>query len=258
VYARAGTTVSRDFVLASLAPPGEAVVPVLDRPVRLVASEAAAGRRGALTTPGAPADSLVIDIGGGTVDLVSPGDEVLAAGAGDLLTAAVAAVLGIPKGAAEWVKRGPCVRVESPHLLAGEDGARTFLDSPAPSGAVGRLAVPGPAGLLPFSQAMSPQEWRALRLSIKREVLGATVRRALDALGGTSPPGVVVVGGPAGDAEILPILAAALPPGTPIGRGDVAARLGHRYAVAWGLTMIAPAQGRVPKVGRPVCPGSTR
>ncbi|XVQ83117.1 diol dehydratase reactivase ATPase-like domain-containing protein [Microbispora siamensis] len=214
-------------------------------PVRRAPSEAAAARAGALTTPGADRHSLVVDLGGGTVDVVGPPGEVVAAGAGDLLTAAVAAVLGIPRGAADWVKRGPCVRLETPHVSLGEDGSRVFLDSPAPPGSVGWLAVPGPAGPLPFSSAMSPAEWRTLRLAVKREVLGATVRRALDALnslGGRGGESVVVVGGPAGDDEVLGVLARELAPGAVVGRGNVAGVLGHRYAVAYGLATGAYPQ----------------
>ncbi|MFF4778204.1 diol dehydratase reactivase ATPase-like domain-containing protein [Microtetraspora fusca] len=244
VSARAGTVGSRSLLVAELGPPAPAVPPAgLDVPVRLAPSEAAAARAGALTTPGADEDTLVIDLGGGTVDLIGPSGEVMAAGAGDLLTAAVAAALGVPRGAAEWVKRGPCARVETPHVTLGEDGVRAFLDSPAPPGLVGRLTAPGPAGPLPFSSAMSPAEWRSLRLSIKREVLGGTVRRALaalDALGGGPVRRAVVVGGPAGDEEVLGVLARELPGAPALGRGDVAGVLGHRYAVAYGLLASAP------------------
>ncbi|MEO3855716.1 diol dehydratase reactivase ATPase-like domain-containing protein [Acrocarpospora sp. B8E8] len=97
---------------------------------------------------------------------------------------------------------------------------------------MGWLAVPGPAGLLPFSAAMSPAEWRSLRLSIKRAVLGATLRRALDELA-VPYERAVVIGGQAGDDEVLAVLAREL--ATPVGRGDVAGRLGHRHAVAYGL-----------------------
>ncbi|MGI5156392.1 diol dehydratase reactivase ATPase-like domain-containing protein [Microbispora sp. CA-102843] len=268
--ARAGTSRSRSLLVAEMSASAPAAPPVrLDLgetvpsgragageagsgavPVRRAPSEASAARAGALTTPGADGNSLVVDLGGGTVDVVGPPGEVVAAGAGDLLTAAVAAVLGIPRGAADWVKRGPCVRIETPHVALGEDGSRVFLDSPAPPGAVGWLAVPGPAGPLPFSAAMSPAEWRNLRLAVKREVLGATVRRALDALDapdslcGRGPGGgsVVVVGGPAGDDEVLGVLARELPPGTVVGRGNVAGVLGHRYAVAYGLATGAYPQ----------------
>jgi len=107
----------------------------------------------------------------------------VAAGAGDLLTRAVARVLDIPTGAAEWVKRGPCARVEGPHVVAEEDGGRRFLDRPAGADLVGSLVAPGPAGLLPFHRRLAPAEWRLLRLRLKREVIGANLRR----LAGSEP-----------------------------------------------------------------------
>jgi sugar (pentulose or hexulose) kinase len=55
---------------------------------------------------------------------------------------------------------------------------------------------------------------------------------------GEMPSQVIVVGGPAGDEELLGVLARALPPGVAIGRGDVGGTLGHRYAVAFGLTAV--------------------
>jgi hypothetical protein len=48
---------------------------------------------------------------------------------------------------------------------------------------------------------------------------------------------VVVVGGPAGDDEVLGCVARALPSGTAVGRGNTAGRLGHRHAVAYGLLL---------------------
>ena len=48
---------------------------------------------------------------------------------------------------------------------------------------------------------------------------------------------VIVVGGPAGDDEVLDCVARALPAAVP-GRGDVAGLLGHRWAVAYGLVVL--------------------
>ena len=50
---------------------------------------------------------------------------------------------------------------------------------------------------------------------------------------------VVVVGGPAGDDEILEILGGHAPRSA-FGRANVAGILGHRWAVAYGLTMTDP------------------
>jgi hypothetical protein len=53
---------------------------------------------------------------------------------------------------------------------------------------------------------------------------------------------VLVVGGPAGDDELLGVLLRALPGGVPVGRASVGGTLagppaGHRYAAAVGLAL---------------------
>ena len=240
VVARVGAQDSRAVVLAVLradAPftdPAEAMAARLGIEVRTVRSEAAAARSGALTTPGSEPGAVVVDVGGGTIDVVSPHGGVVAAGGGELLTVGVAALTGASAAAAEWVKRGPAARVETPQLLLHEDGAREFLDRPAGREVVGSLAVRGPAGLLGFDRQHAPGEWRALRLRLKADVLGDNVARALATLA-ESPQTVVVVGGPAGDDEVLGSVTRALPEGVAVGRGDVGGSLGHRYAVAYGL-----------------------
>jgi hypothetical protein len=246
VVSRSGSTVSRSYALSALH--RDPVVVAADRlaeatglRVVTVDSEAASSRRGALTTPGTTADCAVVDLGGGTVDVTTTEAEAVVAGAGDLLTVATAATLGLPRGAAEWVKRVPCHRVETPHLLVGEDGSRAFVDGRLPGDHVGSLAVPGPAGWLAFDRSLAAAEWRALRLALKREVLGGAVRRALRACG-PLPSTVVLVGGPAGDDEAVATVARVLPAQTAVGRGDVAGALGHRYAVAFGLALGATAR----------------
>ncbi|WP_088317646.1 diol dehydratase reactivase ATPase-like domain-containing protein [Kineosporia sp. R_H_3] len=220
------------------------VAQVLGVPVAVVASEAAAARAGALTTPGVRPDAVVLDLGGGTLDLVLPDAEHVAAGAGELVTAAVARLAGCSRGAADWVKRGPSSRLEGPHVLVGEDGERRFVDRPAPSDAVGSLVVPGPAGLLPFARGLDPSQWRALRLRAKRVALGDNVSRLVAAAGRPlAGRDVVLVGGVAGDAELLRVLDTALT-GCAVGRADVAGgrgtgALGHRWAVAYGLTVLS-------------------
>jgi hypothetical protein len=251
VVARAGAQRSRALALSVLradAPftdPAAAVAQRLGIDVRTVRSEAAAARAGALTTPGCGPATVVVDVGGGTVDVVSGDRDVVAAGAGELLTAGVAALTGATRAAAEWVKRGPAVRVEAPQLLLGEDGARQFLDRPASRETIGALAVQGPAGLLAFDRLHGPGEWRALRLRLKADVLGGNVSRALRSLE-SRPATVVVVGGPAGDDEALASVARVMPDGVAVGRGDVGGSLGHRYAVAYGLLVTWAGD-----VGRP-------
>jgi hypothetical protein len=109
------------------------------------------------------------------------------------------------------------------------------------------LVVEGPGGLLPFDRRHGPGEWRAIRLRLKQAVLAANFQRAMRTLG----PGarqVLVVGGPAGDEELLGVIARSLPAATAVGRGHAGDHLkvrdgeplGHRYAVALGLALAAP------------------
>jgi len=217
---------------------------MLGIPVHSALSEPVAARRGALTTPGARPDAAVVDLGAGTVDVIAVHGEVVAAGAGELLTAAVAETLRIPRAAADWVKRGPCLRVDGGQRFEAEDGSRGFLDRPAPAAAAGMLAARGPAGLIPFDRRHSPAEWRAIRLRLKEAVFAVNLRRALDTLGGTLPQ-VLLVGGPAGDDELLGVLLRALPGDIPVGRASVGGTLagapaGHRYAAAVGLGLAGP------------------
>jgi hypothetical protein len=212
--------------------------------VRSPLSEPAAARLGALTSPGARPDAVVVDLGAGTIDVIGPGSDVVAAGAGELLTAAVAETLGIPRAAADWVKRGPCLRVDGGQRFEAEDGSRGFLPVAAPASAVGMLVVDGPGGLLPFDRRHGPGEWRAIRLRLKQAVLARNFQRAVRTLG-ADPGQVLMVGGPAGDEELLGVLARSLPGAAAAGRGDVGGTcaggpLGHRYAVALGLALAPP------------------
>ena len=246
--ARQGST-GRAVLVASLSRAGNedaasVLGDLLQVPVHGPVSEPAAARLGALTTPGGRDDAIVADLGAGTIDVIGPGGSVVAAGAGELLTAAVAEMLGIPRASADWVKRGPCVRVDGGQRFEGEDGRRGFLDVPAPASAAGMLAVEGPGGWLPFDRQHGPGEWRAIRLRLKQAVLAANFRRAVRTLG-QDPAQVLAVGGPAGDEELLGVLARSLPDGVAVGRGDVGGTcpggpLGHRYAVALGLALAAP------------------
>jgi hypothetical protein len=194
--------------------------------------------------------AVIADIGSGTIDAIAAdGREAVVAGAGELLTVAVAEALGVPRAAADWIKRGPCVRVDGGQRYEAEDGGRGFLDVPAPAAAAGMLAVPGPGGLVPFAgrsgRQHTPSEWRAVRLRLKQAVLAASLQRALTALGepGTHGPAqLLLVGGPAADNELVGVLTRSLPDTVTVGRGNLGATrggepLGHRYAVALGLAL---------------------
>ena len=211
--------------------------------ITVATSEAAAAALGANSTPGLIPDSLILDIGGGTIDLIGE-VEISAAGAGELLTASVSQALSISRGAADWVKRGSAQRLDTPHVLLGEDGTKDFVPETKefPATATGSLVTQGPAGYLTFGKNLQPAEWRIMRHSLKRAALGNNVARIIRSLsiqtGHSEPRDIVIVGGPAADDELIPILGE-LNEVRGLGRGNVAGLLGHRYAVAYGLSQMA-------------------
>ncbi|HEY6789917.1 MAG TPA: diol dehydratase reactivase ATPase-like domain-containing protein [Trebonia sp.] len=226
----------------------EALSALLGIPVTSPLTEPAAARLGASTTPGMLPGALVADFGAGTVDVITPDGEAVVAGAGDLLTAAVAETLGVSRAAADWIKRGPSIRLDGTARYEAEDGTRGFLDTPAPTSAAGMLAVPGPGGLLPFGAGpagnMAPGEWRALRHRLKQATLSASLQRALSALDWrpAGPAQLLLVGGPVGDDELAGVVSRSLPENVIIGRANIGATLAgeslaHRHAAALGLAL---------------------
>ncbi|WP_084356719.1 diol dehydratase reactivase ATPase-like domain-containing protein [Mycolicibacterium wolinskyi] len=212
-----------------------------DRPARTIATEPEAAAWGARTTPGLPPDSVVCDIGGGTIDLVGDDRIVTAAGAGETITVAVARMLNIPRALAERVKRTPAIRVEGPHVAHEEDGRRLFLDSPAPAEAIGRLCTRGTVGLVPFSNKLAAEEWRSLRLAIKQETVAANIARCMKAFE-KPPTALVLAGGGALDDELLRTVGESLR-AVPIvvGRANIDGIHGPRFAVASGLVHLSAA-----------------
>lgn len=237
---------TRDLALAQLAATTIEIPNNLSEifgvPVMVAQSEAQAAKLGARSTPGLAKDAAVLDIGGGTIDFIST-NELSAAGAGELLTAAVAFALNTSRGAADWIKRGPAQRLESPHLLLAEDGSKAFSDvsKPYPASAMGSLVAPGPAGYLTFGQNLQPAEWRIMRQALKQVAIGENVARLIRSIApheiAKPDLNLVVVGGPAADDELIPILSQ-VKGISGIGRGNVAGKLGHKYAVAYGLSQL--------------------
>jgi hypothetical protein len=237
---------TRDLALAQLSPHSSNsnldLSEMFKVPVVVAESESFAARIGATSTPGVGSGAAILDIGGGTIDLISE-VELSAAGAGELLTAAVAFALDTSRGAADWIKRGPAQRLESPQVLLSEDGSKNFVSeaSPYPASAMGSLVTPGPAGFLTFGQNLQPAEWRIMRQGLKQAAIGKNVARLIRSLesktGTEQDLDLVVVGGPVADDELLPVIGA-IPGVKGIGRGNVAGKLGHRYAVAYGLSQI--------------------
>jgi hypothetical protein len=237
---------TRDLALAQLSPHSSSsnldLSAMFKVPVVVAESESFAARIGATSTPGVGLGAAILDIGGGTIDLISE-VELSAAGAGELLTAAVAFALDTSRGAADWIKRGPAQRLESPQVLLSEDGSKNFVSeaAPYPASAMGSLVTPGPAGFLTFGQNLQPAEWRIMRQGLKQAAIGKNVARLIRSLesktGTAKDLDLVVVGGPVADDELLPVIGA-IPGVKGIGRGNVAGKLGHRYAVAYGLSQI--------------------
>ena len=237
---------TRDLALAQLSPHSSSsnldLSEMFKVPVVVAESESFAARIGATSTPGVGSGAAILDIGGGTIDLISE-VELSAAGAGELLTAAVAFALDTSRGAADWIKRGPAQRLESPQVLLSEDGSKNFVSeaAPYPASAMGSLVTPGPAGFLTFGQNLQPAEWRIMRQGLKQAAIGKNVARLIRSLesktGTAKDLDLVVVGGPVADDELLPVIGA-IPGVKGIGRGNVAGKLGHRYAVAYGLSQI--------------------
>lgn len=237
---------TRDLALAQLSPHSSSsnldLSEMFKVPVVVAESESFAARIGATSTPGVGSGAAILDVGGGTIDLISE-VELSAAGAGELLTAAVAFALDTSRGAADWIKRGPAQRLESPQVLLSEDGSKNFVSeaAPYPASAMGSLVTPGPAGFLTFGQNLQPAEWRIMRQGLKQAAIGMNVARLIRSLesktGTAKDLDLIVVGGPVADDELLPVIGA-IPGVKGIGRGNVAGKLGHRYAVAYGLSQI--------------------
>ncbi|WP_085142531.1 diol dehydratase reactivase ATPase-like domain-containing protein [Mycolicibacterium conceptionense] len=241
---RRGSVAVDSLVMASLGgeqePPAGAdeLARALGVPVTRVDSEAAAARVGALTTPGITADVVVVDVGGGTVDVVSEGSRCVLPGAGQMLTAATAAALEISRSAAEYAKRAEAVTAVTVQLIEDEHGRRQFLDTPVSGRCSGWLLTAAPSGWLPFTSRLSGAEWRSWRLAAKRQVIGGNVMRGIEqAAPGVT--GVLLVGGVAGDDELVRAVTEQLGHDVSVGRGNVAGRLGHRFAVAYGLVAMA-------------------
>lgn len=112
-------------------------------------------------------------------------------------------------------------------------------DTPGPVNARGMLIIPGPIGPLSFGRDMQAAEWRIIRQSLKLEIIGRNVSRILLTYGGKQASketfDIVIVGGPAEDDELLPVLRR-LAEVRGLGRGNVAGSPGHRFALAYGLT----------------------
>ena len=155
-----------------------------------------------------------------------------------MLTAATAAALRVSRSAAEYAKRGEAVKAISAQMIEDENGRRQFLSEPLDGRSVGWLMAQAPSGLLPFTAALAAMEWRNWRHVAKRRVIGANVLSGVSQLP-TRPAAVLLVGGAAGDDELVRTVSDELGHDLTVGRGNVGGVLGHRFAVAYGLVLTA-------------------
>jgi hypothetical protein len=100
------------------------------------------------------------------------------------------------------------------------------------------LLTNAPSGLLPFTSALSGAEWRSWRLAAERLVIGGNVMTGLER-SAKEASDVLLVGGGAGDDELVRAVSEQLGQEITVGRGNVAGELGHRFAVAYGLVALA-------------------
>ncbi|OMC37248.1 diol dehydratase reactivase [Mycobacterium sp. GA-1841] len=246
---RRGSVVIDSLVLATMGDAGTPPADVDDLAAALgvavtrIDSEAAAACVGALTTPGVSAGVVVVDVGGGTVDVVAEGARVVLPGAGQMLTTATASALDISRSAAEYAKRAEAVTAVTVQLVEDEHGRRQFLDKPISGRCTGWLLTTAPSGLLPFTSQMSGTEWRSWRLAAKRMIIGGNVMRGIEQVHPAATE-VLLVGGGASDDELVRAVSEQLGHQVSVGRGNVAGRLGHRFAVAYGLVVAAVAADR--------------
>ncbi|MEX7473898.1 diol dehydratase reactivase ATPase-like domain-containing protein, partial [Mycobacterium adipatum] len=187
--------------------------------------------------------------GGGSAAGGPPDGRAVLPGAGQLLTVATATALDISISAAEYAKRAEAVTAVTVQLVEDEHGRRRFLDAPIDGRCTGWLLTAAPSGLLPFTSALSGAEWRSWRLAAKRLVIGGNVTRGVQQVA-SGAAGVLLVGGGAGDDELVRALAEQLGRDVTVGRGNVAGGLGHRFAVAYGLVVLA-AGGDDPRTAHP-------
>lgn len=220
----------------------DALARALEVPVTRIDTEAAAARVGALTTPGVTSEVVVVDVGGGTVDVVTDGSRVILPGAGQLLTTATATALDISRSAAEYAKRAEAVTAVTVQLIEDEHGRRQFLDKPIDGRCTGWLLTAAPSGLLPFTSRLSGAEWRTWRLAAKRLIIGGNVMRGIEQVA-PGADGVLLVGGGASDDELVRAVSEQLGHHVTVGRGNIRGQLGHRFAVAYGLVVLAVRDG---------------
>ncbi|HKG27185.1 MAG TPA: diol dehydratase reactivase subunit alpha [Thermomicrobiales bacterium] len=217
-------------------------------PVEPGGTEADAGIRGALTTPGTGLPLCVVDLGSGSTNVarIDAGGEIEhahLAGGGAMVDLLIGEELGVADSA--WrddLKRHRVGRAESLFTLRHEDGSVQFLDEPISPRQFGRTLLIHSDGMDVVPGDPPLERVVAVRRQAKRAVFGANIERALTALAPGGNPRflgfVALIGGSALDFELPGMIAAQLAEyGIVTGTANVRGTLGPRNAVATGLAL---------------------
>jgi diol dehydratase reactivase alpha subunit len=208
-------------------------------------NEALMAGLGALTTPGVSTPVAVVDIGGGSTDIIYINNNEIKyqnyAGAGNLLTKLIASELGLSDmQLAEDIKNYPLGKVESFFSLRYEKGNIEFFKEPFEPSLFSKVVVLKDEEIEPLESNCSIDEARKIRRELKHRVIVKNVDRGLKKISPTEDirdiPYIVLVGGSILDFEVPSILSNYFANyGVVCGRGNILNKYGPNYAVSTGL-----------------------
>ena len=215
-------------------------------PVSIGGVEGDMALTGALTTPGTSIPILIVDIGAGSTDAcyLNEKDEqsvVHLAGAGNMVTALIAAELGLVNtDEAEAIKKYPLAKVESLFHVRYEDGSIEFFDEPLDNDIYAKIVTVQEDGFMPVNTRHNMEKVRFVRRDVKQRVLVSNVLRAMQIVSPTNEirafSHVVLLGGSNLDFELSNMLTDVLAyQGITSGKGNIRGVEGPRNAVATGL-----------------------
>ena len=213
----------------------------------ILGNEALMAGIGALTTPGVSIPFAVVDIGGGSTDIIYISENEIKyhnyAGAGNLLTKLIATELGIDDlMIAEDIKRYPLAKVESFFSLRFEQGNIEFFKEPFEPNAFGKVVILKDGEIDPLETKYTIEEIRNIRRKVKYKVITSNIERGLKHISPTGDirdiPYVVLVGGSILDYEIPQILSDYLAEFSIVcGRANILNKYGPNFAVSTGLIL---------------------
>ena len=208
-------------------------------------NEALMAGLGALTTPGVSTPVAVVDVGGGSTDIIYINNNKIKyqnyAGAGNLLTKLIASELGLSDiELAEDIKNYPLGKIEYFFSLRYEKGNVEFFKEPFEPNLFSKVVVLKDDEKIPLEPNCSIDEVSRLRRQLKQRVIVKNVERGLKKISPTDDvrdiPYIVLVGGSILDFEVPSILSNYLANyGVVCGRGNILNKYGPNYAVSTGL-----------------------